>query len=242
MNIYAYVGGDPINAADPSGTDTENTYSSNGPYPIDNDDEWKPLRGYSLAELAGGHSHDGMGMWDIVSIAGGRHETAAFERGQAADARLNSISASTGISKGCLLSVICTAGAVYLASGRSTYIPDSQLPPYASILVGRRVVDPRNGNISLVNIPANYRLIPATQGGGALLVPPTWTPGSRVNVIRIQPAGTGSVQYNPTGYFIVYGRSGSALNIRTGLQVRDTAPEAHNPLGGVLPPMPPRVF
>jgi RHS repeat-associated protein len=80
MNLYGYVGGDSINAADPTGTET---YSSRKATWIDNDDEWAPGRGPSLADLAGGHSHDGMGTWDIVRMAGGRHEVAEFEREQA---------------------------------------------------------------------------------------------------------------------------------------------------------------
>ncbi|HYW16936.1 MAG TPA: RHS repeat-associated core domain-containing protein, partial [Allosphingosinicella sp.] len=84
MNMYAYVGGDPVNGSDPTGTDMENALSSNRAYPIDNDDEWQPLKGPSVADLGGGHSYDGMGMLDIVRVVSGRVDVLAFEREQAA--------------------------------------------------------------------------------------------------------------------------------------------------------------
>jgi RHS repeat-associated protein len=79
MNMYGYVGGDPINSTDPTGT---TTYSSNRAIPIDNDDEWLPLKAANPLTLSGNRSRDGMGTSDLVRMAGGRHETAAFERAE----------------------------------------------------------------------------------------------------------------------------------------------------------------
>ena len=130
-----------------------------------------------------------------------------------------------------------------LASQNSSgYVPDDQLPPYAHILRGRRVTDPRTGDISIVNLPRNYRFIPAPRGGEFLLVPPGWVPGSEINIIRMQPAGTGSVRHNAGGYFVVYGQNGAALDLRTGRAVPANDPRAHNPWGGVIPPLLPGPF
>jgi len=79
LNLYGYVGGDSVNAADPTGTET---YSSRKATWIDNDDEWAPGRAPGPADTAGGHSYDGMGTSDLVRMAGGRVETLAFEREQ----------------------------------------------------------------------------------------------------------------------------------------------------------------
>jgi RHS repeat-associated protein len=116
MNMYAYVGGDPVNAADPSGMDMENALSSNRAYPIDNDDEWYLGKGVNLIALAGGHSRDGMGMWDNVFSVSGRVDVLSYERAVAdlpeATRKLNRYSASMGVSAGCLLNAGCTASAV----------------------------------------------------------------------------------------------------------------------------------
>jgi len=85
MNMYGYVGGDPVNGSDPTGT-TE--YMSSRPYWIDNDDEWAPGKGLSPADTAGGHSRDGMGMSELVRMAGGRVESSAYEHLQSAVERI----------------------------------------------------------------------------------------------------------------------------------------------------------
>jgi RHS repeat-associated protein len=113
MNMYAYVGGDPVNSSDPTGT---MTYDDNQSHFVDYAEEWEAQRGPNLITMAGGHSRDGMGMSDLVRMAGGRIESAGFERWQAADTRLNTIAAQTGVNKGCLLDKGCT-DFVHLASG-----------------------------------------------------------------------------------------------------------------------------
>ena len=80
MNLYAYVDADPVNRIDPTGT-TE--FMSNRAYWIDNDDDWRPGRGPNLITMAGGHSRDGMGTWDIVRVVSGRVDVLAFDREQA---------------------------------------------------------------------------------------------------------------------------------------------------------------
>jgi RHS repeat-associated protein len=59
MNMYGYVGGDPVNSTDPSGT---MTFDDNQHGFVDYAEEWEAQRGPNLIALAGGHSRDGMGM------------------------------------------------------------------------------------------------------------------------------------------------------------------------------------
>jgi RHS repeat-associated protein len=88
MNMYAYVGGDPVNASDPTGT---MTYDDNQAYFVDYAEEWEAQRGPNLRP--GGRSRDGMGMLDIVRVVSGRVDVLAFEREQAR--QLVSFSASS---------------------------------------------------------------------------------------------------------------------------------------------------
>ena len=109
MNMYAYVGGDPINASDPSGT---MAYDDAQAHFADYSEEWEALRG---PNLKGPRSRDGLGTSDLVFMAGGRHEMLSYERALAALPgalmKLNHFSVVTGVSTGCLLSVACTAHA-----------------------------------------------------------------------------------------------------------------------------------
>jgi RHS repeat-associated protein len=94
MNMYAYVGADPVNFTDPSGA-----FGA----PANLTEELEAYGG-------SGRLWDWMGMG--AQAGGGRLEAIAYEKRQselaAGMARLQQISSLTGISPGCLLSEACT--------------------------------------------------------------------------------------------------------------------------------------
>ena len=88
------------------------------------------------------------------------------------------------------------------------FVEDANLPEGARrVLSGNRSLDAETGQLKLT-MPDQWRGIPAPRGGGILIVPPEWVPGTRINIIRIQRAPTGgtfgSHVYNPDGYYVVY--------------------------------------
>lgn len=89
-----------------------------------------------------------------------------------------------------------------------------------------------------LELPPGYTLVPAPSGGGALLVPPGWQAGDNRNVVRIQPAETGSSNAwgYTNGYYVVTNNAGAAISIYSGQPLGRTAPGVHNPLGPVVPP------
>jgi RHS repeat-associated protein len=136
MNMYGYAGGDPANGTDPSGM-TE--FRSNKATWIDNDDEWAPGRGPSIADMAGGHSRDGMGMWDIVYSVSGRHDEAMLTGMLAPPKKLNAGWPSNGgpqIDTLTEIAELCSAtpatcavlGILTLLSGDTANIPPATVP------------------------------------------------------------------------------------------------------------------
>jgi RHS repeat-associated protein len=113
-------------------------------------------------------------------------------------------------------------------------VGDLDLPRNSAMIIGgsRRVIV--KGKIVALNLPG-YRLIPAPRGGGFLLVPPGYKPGSKNGVVRVQPAGTGSSGHNPEGYYVVYDAAGRAIDIYSGQPQKDNSPLVHNPLRIALP-------
>jgi RHS repeat-associated protein len=234
-NWYAYAHSDPVNGADPAGLQ-----DSGGCAGITNA---TCSHGVNTGSFQGGPLGGQFGS-ATVGLIDTRYDWTTGSFGQYYVNRAGAmyfqsnggnVSDYASMLSGGYQADFASAGIYNAAAPRQRFVPDEQLPPYANILRGRRVVE--NGRISLFNIPRTYRWVLSPQGNGFLLVPPGWTPGSRQNIIRLQPPGTGSTQYNPQGYYVVYGQSGSALNVWTGEQVRDTDPAAHNPWGGVFPPI-----
>lgn len=108
------------------------------------------------------------------------------------------------------------------------FVPNNQLPLNArQVLSNRKLMS--NGKVALAS-PVGYKAVPATRGGGILLVPPGWTPGSSNSVIRVQPPGTtasSNQYYNGNGYYVVYNDKGQPISPYDG----QTVPPAqwHNP-------------
>lgn len=223
MNLYAYAGGDPVNRSDPTGLDPDIVVTAHRGRraPASGDIVVTGRREISYSGILEQRSRE-QNWADMLEQNRAREAQERAPQVQLAA----TFTADNGLEE------------LTRRVAPDPWVADDQLPAYARFLRGRRFVDPGTGHVWVVRIPASYRMIGSPRGGGALLVPPGWRPGDRRNIIRFQPAGTGSAHGGryPSGYFIVYGQNGSALNIRTGQAVPDNAPEAHNPWGGVLPP------
>lgn len=84
-----------------------------------------------------------------------------------------------------------------------------------------------------LGLPEGYAAIPAPNGGGTLLVGPDHVEGSRRNVVRVQPPGTGSSDKWMGGraYYVAYNSQGAAISVYSGKSYRDNSPSVHNPFG-----------
>ena len=128
-------------------------------------------------------------------------------------------------------------GAVPIGPGGEPYVPFDQLPTSSKYILQNRTVDVATGMVNL-ELPPGYTMVQAPSGDGVLLVPPGWQAGDNRNIVRIQPAGTGSSNAwgYTNGYYIVTNQAGAPISIYNGAQLGRTAPGVHNPLGPVVPP------
>ena len=114
------------------------------------------------------------------------------------------------------------------------YVEDSELPPNARrVLAGNRKLDPKSGRV-ILTFPPDWKLVPAQKGGGFFIVPPDWSgEGDRRSTVRVQPPGTGSAEYNPDGYYVVYNSElgTQAISPYSGKVLNKS--QWHNPLGGI---------
>ena len=111
------------------------------------------------------------------------------------------------------------------------YTPDNELKDSnRRVLSGNRRLDPKTGQV-IWQFPPDWRAVKAPKGGGFLIVPPEWIENTRTNVVRIQPPGTGSVDHNPEGYYVVYNESGQPISPYSGKTLNKS--QSHNPLGGL---------
>jgi RHS repeat-associated protein len=114
------------------------------------------------------------------------------------------------------------------------FVEDNRLNPSSRrVLAGNRTLDPETGQITL-EFPEDWEAVPAPRGGGILIVPPEWKlEDGNVNIMRIQPPGTGSVKYNPDGYYVVYNEGKQPISPYSGKTV--TQDKWHNHLSRVRP-------
>ena len=118
------------------------------------------------------------------------------------------------------------------------FVADDSLPEGSrDILAGHRSLD-ASGKVILHFPEDDFHAVPARRGGGFFLIRRGQNypvPGRNpTNAVRVQPAGTGSVDFNPSGYYVVYNNAGQPISPYSGRTV--PIPRSHNPIGIMVPP------
>jgi len=231
LNIYTYVGNDPSDSTDPTGSagntcslvgasDCGGSYSGDG----------------TLAQRLSADFHLGG-----IRNAGELLSSILASVLQASEAPSSTAAPSQG-NNGCneycgdAKATNVATGPQLMGPGGQAFVPLPLVPKPSQYILQNRWFDPKTGGLNL-STPPGYQIVAAPSGGGYLLVPPGWQPGDNRNVIRIQPYGTGSSvrQGYSQGYFIVTNQAGAAISIYSGQQFPASSPAVHNEFGHVSP-------
>ena len=249
MNMYAYVGNDPINATDPSGLSKiqrGTAYREPGGSGGSRVDHRSGLRNLSRNFTK---------VICFQDCGSGRGESSGFDKID--NSRISNAKYPSRISSGDsqvfrehVRNQIGGGGGKTGSDGSTDpkiiltqeeksgwgpfnepFVPDIDLPRGAAFLAGKRILS--QGNVILV-LPSDWEANPLPRGRGFFITRPGWDGNRLAGGVRVQPAGTGSYSHNPNGYYVVYNYFGQPISPYTGRPV--SRAQQHYPLGLLQPP------